>query len=43
MIELLLVQKLTEKLILLHLGSELGMLQELKMVESVWITFRATN
>jgi hypothetical protein len=43
MIELLLVQKLPEIFILLHLGSELCMLQELEMVEGMWVTFRETN
>lgn len=38
MIELLLVQKLPEILILLHLRSELCMLQELEVVESMRVT-----
>ena len=42
MIELLSLQKLPEILILLHQGSELCMLQELEMVESMRVTFRET-
>jgi hypothetical protein len=38
MIELFLMQKLPEIVILFHLGSELSMLQQFKMVEGMWVT-----
>lgn len=37
MIELLLMEMLPEKLVFLHLGTELCMLEQIEVMERVWI------